>query len=194
MPGDLPSFSCIVAFLISSRRDGSSSSSFKSTWGILVSEDCCTTRRILKRPSNRSDQRWRMAFLSVSRVLPSEERRGLRSDVRVRRRPSVPRRRRACYACVSMPLCPLGKSCPPIILHGPKLSLEFTAGSLVCSLGSFIIRFCKRMLVAKAFLFEQLLDFFLCFIKPILVFSGRQTSSLVFICFHCPSCSAAVKQ
>ena len=119
---------------------------------------------------------------------------GLRSDVRVRRRPSVPRRRRACYACVSMPLCPLGKSCPPIILHGPKLSLEFTAGSLVCSLGSFIIRFCKRMLVAKAFLFEQLLDFFLCFIKPILVFSGRQTSSLVFICFHCPSCSAAVKQ
>ena len=44
---------------------------------------------------------------------------------------------------VSIPLCPLGKSCPPVILHGPKLSLECTAGSLVCSLGSLIIRCCN---------------------------------------------------
>ena len=42
---------------------------------------------------------------------------------------------------VSILLCPFGKSCPPIILHGPKLSLECTAGSLVCSLGSLIISF-----------------------------------------------------
>ena len=45
---------------------------------------------------------------------------------------------------VSKPLCPLGKSCPPIILHGPKLSLECTAGRLVCSFGSLVIRFFKQ--------------------------------------------------
>ncbi|WP_419626406.1 hypothetical protein, partial [Thiolapillus sp.] len=73
-----------------------------------------------------------------------------------------------------IPLCPLGKSCPPIILHGPKLSLECTAGSFVCSLGSLIIRFCKQMIVTEAFLFEQLLDFLICLVKPVLLFPGRQ--------------------
>ena len=63
---------------------------------------------------------------------------------------------------VSVLLCPLSKSCPPIILHGPKLSLECTAGSLVCSLGGMIIRFCKQTIVAEAFLFSYLLDFFIC--------------------------------
>ena len=33
------------------------------------------------------------------------------------------------------------------------------------------------MIVAGAFLFEQLLDFFTCFDKPILVFSGQQANS-----------------
>ena len=82
---------------------------------------------------------------------------------------------------VSIPLCPLGKSCPPIILHGHNVKLECTAGSLVCSLGSLIIRFCKQIIVAGAcflllflFFFEQLLDFLVCFIKLVLVFSGRQ--------------------
>ena len=78
---------------------------------------------------------------------------------------------------VSIPLCPLGKSCPPIILRGPKPSLECTAGSLVCSLGSLIIRFCKQMIVAGVFLFEQLLDFLICFVKSVLVFSGRQANN-----------------
>ena len=54
---------------------------------------------------------------------------------------------------VSIPLCPLGKSCPPIILHGPELSLECTAGSVVSSLGSLVIRFCKQMIVSGAFFF-----------------------------------------
>ena len=79
---------------------------------------------------------------------------GLWSEVRIRRRPSVPRRRRACH-----PLCPLGKSCPPVFLHGPKLSMECTAGSLVCSLGNLIIRFCKQMIVAGAFFFLAALGF-----------------------------------
>ena len=71
---------------------------------------------------------------------------------------------------VSIQLCPPGKSCPPIILHGPELSLKRTAGSLVCSLGSL-------MVVVGAFLFEQLLDFLICFVKPVLVFSGRQADN-----------------
>ena len=75
---------------------------------------------------------------------------------------------------VSIPLCPLGKFCPPIILHGPKLSLECTAGSLVCGLCSLIIRFCKQIIVAGAFLFEQLLDFLISLVKPVLVFSDRR--------------------
>ena len=78
---------------------------------------------------------------------------------------------------VSIPLGPLGEPCPPIILHGPKLSLECTAGSHVGSLGSLIIRFCKQMIVSGAFLFKQLLDFLICFVKPVLVFSGRQANN-----------------
>ena len=78
---------------------------------------------------------------------------------------------------VSIPLCHLGKSCPPIILHGPKLSLVCTAGSIVCSLCSLIIRFFKRIIVAGAFLFEQLLDLLICFVKPVLVFSGQQANN-----------------
>ena len=108
---------------------------------------------------------------------------GLASDVRVHRRPSVFYRRHACRQ-VSIPLCPLGTSCQPLILHGPKLSLECTAGSLVCSLGSLIIRFCKQMIVAGAFLFEQLLGSLVYFVKPVLVFSGRQAIIFVrgFLC------------
>ena len=78
---------------------------------------------------------------------------------------------------VSISLCPLGMSCPPITLHGPKLSLEHTAGSLVCSIGSLIIRFRKQMIMAGAFLFEQLLAFLVCFVKPVLVFSGQQANN-----------------
>ena len=74
-------------------------------------------------------------------------------------------------------LYPLGSSCPAVIPHGPKLTLECTAGSLVCSLGSLIIRFCKQMIVAEAFLLKQLLDFLFYFIKPVLVFSGRQVNN-----------------
>ena len=48
------------------------------------------------------------------------------------------------------------------------------ADSLVCSLGSLIIRFCKQTIVAGAFLFEQLSDFLICFIKPVLVFPLRK--------------------
>ena len=55
---------------------GSSSSSFTSTWEVLAGEESCTVRWSLKSPSKCSDQRWRMASLSVSRILPSEERRG----------------------------------------------------------------------------------------------------------------------
>ena len=47
-----------------------------------------------------------------------------------------------------------GKRCPPVIQHGPKLGLECTAGSLVCSLGRLIIRFCKPTIVAGAFVFS----------------------------------------
>ena len=46
-----------------------------------------------------------------------------------------------------------------------RLSLECTAGSLVCSLGSLIVRFCKQTLLAGAFLFKHLLDFLICFVK-----------------------------
>ena len=71
----------------------------------------------------------------------------------------------------------LGKSCPPIILHGPKLSLECTAGRLVCSFGSLVIRFCKQMIVAGEFLLERLLEFLIYFIKLVLVFSGQQANN-----------------
>ena len=57
------------------------------------------------------------------------------------------------------------------------LSLECTAGTLVCSHGSLIIKFCKQMIVAEVFLFEQLLDFLICFVKPVLAFSGRQANN-----------------
>ena len=33
------------------------------------------------------------------------------------------------------------------------------------------------MIVAGAFLFEQLLDFLICFVRPVLVFSGRQANN-----------------
>ena len=36
---------------------------------------------------------------------------------------------------------------------------------------------CKQIIVAGAFLFEQLLDFVICFVKPVLVFSGRQANN-----------------
>ena len=99
MLGDLPIFSCTVAFLISSRVGGSSISSFTSTWGILASDDTCTVRQSLKRPSKCSEQRWRMAsFLSAGYVYPKSIE-GLGSDVRVHRRPSMPRRRRKCHPC-----------------------------------------------------------------------------------------------
>ena len=74
MPCDLPTFSCIVAFLISSQVGGSPSSSFTFTLGILASDDSGTLRWSLKRPCKCSDRRWRMASLSVNKVLPSEER------------------------------------------------------------------------------------------------------------------------
>ena len=118
-----------------------------------------------------------MASLSVSRVLRPKSVEGLGSDVKVHRRPSVSRREGARVTHVSIPLCPLGKSRPPIILHGPKLSLECTVGSLVSSFGSLIIRFCDQIIVAGAFLFGQLLEFLICFVKPVLVFSGRQANS-----------------
>ena len=177
MPGDFPTFNCIVAFLISSRVGGSTSSSFMSSWGILASEDSCTVCQSLKRPSKCSDQRLRMVSLSVSRVLPSEERRGaLKFDVRVHRRPPVPRRRRACH-----PYQHTVVSCrqvlSKIILHGPKLNQGCTAGSLVGSLGRLIIRFCKQIIVAGTFLFEQHLNFLACFVKLVLVFSGRQANN-----------------
>ena len=133
----------------------SSSSSFKSTWGILAGEDSCTLLRSLKRPLKCSDQLWRMASLPVSRVLPSKECRwawrskdGLKGFVEG-----------AHVTYIGIPLFLLGKSCPLIVLHGRKLSLECTAGSLICSLGSLIIIYCKQMIVAGAFLFEHLLDF-----------------------------------
>ena len=94
MPYGLPTFSCIVAFLISSRVAGSSSSSFRSAWGILASEESCTVCWSLKRPAQWSDQRWRMAFLSFSGVLPSEE---SGSDVRAHRLLLMPQRRRGCH-------------------------------------------------------------------------------------------------
>ena len=95
---------------------------------------------------------------------------------------------------ISIPLCPLGKSCPPIILHGPQLSLECTAASLVCSLGSLIIRFCKQMIVAGASLFEQLWvslsassNQSWCFFFDRPTTSAVVSCSMVFICFHCSS-------
>ena len=77
---------------------------------------------------------------------------------------------------VSITLCPLSKSSPLIILYCPIVSLECTAGSLVCSLGSLIIRFCKQTIVAGVFLFEQLLDFLICFMKTVCVswLTGQQ--------------------
>ena len=158
MPGDLPTFSCIVAFSISSREDGSSSFSFTSTWGILASGDSRTVLRLLKRPWKCSDQRWGMASLPVSRVLPSKERRGAWSDVRAI--DGLQCLVKDAYVThVSILLCPLGKSCRTIILHDPKFSLECTASSLVCSLGGLIIGFCKQTIVAGAFLFRAALGF-----------------------------------
>ena len=94
---------------------------------------------------------------------------------------------------------PAQQCCPLIILHGPKLCLECTASSLVCCLGSLFIRFCKQMIVARAFLFKQLLDFLICIIKlswslDVSWSTGHQLQpcSIVFICFHCSSGSAAV--
>ena len=44
-------------------------------WEILASEECRILLWSLKGPSKWSDQRWRMTSLSVSRMLPSDERR-----------------------------------------------------------------------------------------------------------------------
>ena len=98
---------------------------------------------------------------------------GLGPDVRVHRLPSVPRRRCACHPCQHT-LCPLCKSCPPIILHGPKLSLECTAGNLVCSL---IIRFCKQILWQGYFFSSSSWFFFISFVQPVLLFSGQQANN-----------------
>ncbi len=49
--------------------------------------------------------------------------------------------------------------------------------SLVCSLDGLIISFCKQVIVAGAFLFDELLDFLISFVKPVLVFSGRQANN-----------------
>ena len=82
---------------------------------------------------------------------------------------------------VSIALCPLNKFCRQIILRGPKLCMEYTAGSLVRSPGSLMIRFFKQTIVAGAFLFEQLLDFLICFIKPVLVFLVYTPSTLAVV-------------
>ena len=37
---------------------------------------------------------------------------------------------------VSIPLCSLGKSCPTIILHGPKLSLDVLQAVLYATLAA----------------------------------------------------------
>ena len=66
---------------------------------------------------------------------------------------------------VSIALCPISKCCPQIIMHGPKLRLECTAGSLVCSLGSLIIRFCKKTIMSGAFVFKQLLDIHISYLE-----------------------------
>ena len=60
---------------------------------------------------------------------------------------------------VSIVLCPLSKCCPPVILHSPEFSMECTAGSFVCNLGSLVIRFCKLAIVAGVFLFKEALGF-----------------------------------
>ena len=60
---------------------------------------------------------------------------------------------------VSMPLCPLSKSSPQIILHGPKLSQECTASSSVCSRGSFIIRFLQSDDCGRSVSFREALEF-----------------------------------
>ena len=160
MPGDLLTSNCIVAFLISSRVSGSSSPSFKSTWEILDREDSCAVRRSLKRPRNvlNSAGGWRPSLSAGYFHSKSVE--GLGSDVRVHRRPQ-------CFVegahvtHVSIPLCPLGKSCPPIILHGPELSLKCTACSLVCSLGagSLIIRFLQADYCDRSISFRAALGF-----------------------------------
>ena len=79
---------------------------------------------------------------------------------------------------VSIALCPLSKTCPSIILNGPKLSLKCTAGRLVYSVGSLIIRFCKHTIVAGTFLLKQLLDFPICCIKPALVLPSLEAKNL----------------
>ena len=102
---------------------------------------------------------------------------GLGPDVKVHRLSSVPHRRRACHPCQHNVV-----SSQQVL----STSQECTAGSLVCSLGSLIKRFCKQTIVAGAFLFKQLFDFIICFIKPVLMFSGRnvQNFSYGFLWFH----------
>ena len=148
-----------------------------------------------KRPSKCSDQRW-MASLSGSRVLPSECK--LRGSTDCLQCIIAG----AHFAHVSIALCLLSKCCLPIILHGPQLSLECTAGSHVCSLGSLITRFCKQTIMEGAFPFKQLLDFFLsassnqswCFLVEWPTTSAVVSCCTVFLCFHCSSGSAAVIQ
>ena len=60
---------------------------------------------------------------------------------------------------VNIAMCPLSMCCPPIILHSLELTLECTAGSFVCNLGSLVIRFCKLAIVAGVFLFKEALGF-----------------------------------
>ena len=79
---------------------------------------------------------------------------------------------------VTIALCPLIKFWPLIILCSPELCLECTADSLVCSLGTLIIRFDKQAIVEGTLLFRQLLDFLICFIKTVLVFPCRKIPQL----------------
>ena len=82
--------------------------------------------------------------------------------------------------CVSSPL---NLSCPdpPSPVHqsffmGQSLVWSVLQ-SLVCSFDSLFIRFCKQVIVAGVFLFDELLDFLISFVKPVLVFSGRQANN-----------------
>ena len=82
---------------------------------------------------------------------------------------------------------------PPISLHGPKLNLESAAGSLVCSIGRLINRFCKQMIVAGAFSFRAALGFSLsassnqssCFLVDRPTTSAVVSCSAVFIFLLC---------
>ena len=83
----------------------------------------------------------------------------------------MPHRRYACH------LCQHSAVSSQLVLHGPKPSLKCTARSLECSLASLIIKFCKQLIVAGAFLFKQLLDFLMCFNKPVMVLPGRRANN-----------------